>query len=436
MFAQLADHISWLFRPGRFLFGSDDRRVLKVRGWETVFFVDRPADVRAVNRATGDVFLGGAGNAFLEALLGSQSVFLLDHERHRLARKIMGRTLTRRAVQAWVPVIDHIVDAELAKATAQRDVNLGAWSRRVTMRVLCRVALGQGDERAVERIYNRFEATTGYLANVVSYAKRFWKPRGRISIGAYVRHLVGKVDAELYPLIRRRQRQAHTRGMRPAESPIDALVAAQAEHGYDNAFIRDNLAALLAAGYDTTGSALTWMFYWIAREPNVASALRDAHANNDTAYLEAFRSEVLRYCPPVEILPRRIDRSQRDRAHDMVVGLKDVDGGDAGPMVCPFVHRIHHDPNVHAEPNNFDPERFLGERRYTPDQYLPFGAGPRMCLGINLGKLILDRVLARFLDRDVTFAMKARPFRPVRRNVSIWPGFATRARVAPLDKNA
>lgn len=409
------DHISWLFFPSRFLFSKERPQRYRVLGWETVRFVDGPEEVDAVTRVTGDVFLGGAGNEFLEALFGPQSVFLLDHERHRLARRIVGPALNRRVTVDGTDVVDRYVDEAIDAARRRRLTRLAPWSRALTMRAVCRIVLDI-DDAATARLYlRRFEATTSYLANIVSYCKPTWRPRGLFSIGTITAHVVRGVDRLVYDTIAERRRQGAS-----GDSPLDVLIRGQAEHGYDDAFIRDNIVALLAAGYETTGAALAWMLYWLS-QTGAYPQLRARRAAGDVAYLTAFRNECLRYCPPIEILPRKIAVDRYEEAVRVLPDLATPGADGQPPMVCPFVHRVHHDPSVHANPERFEPERFLG-RTYASSEFLPFGLGRRFCLGAAVGQRLMDRVLDRLLDRRLEFRLATGAFRPIRRNVTIWPG--------------
>ena len=449
---RLIDHLAWLFRPGRFLFGTDSARTLRVPGWERLAFIHRSAQVRNVTRATHDrpdtVFLGGAGNAFLEPLFGEQSIFLLDGDRHRTARSIVSPTLNAKAVQCWTDVIDRIADEELAMAgRSRRRFDLGTWCRHLTMRVMCAVVVDVTDLAGTTRIFKRFEATTGYFANLVAYKKGCWRPRGTMSPLSAIESLVRReiesrvrgVDAELYPLIAARRRLIETRGARPDGlcTPMDALIGAQDRHGYDDAFIRDNLVALLAAGYDTTGAALAWLFFWLSRKPTAAVDLRKAWDRGDDRRLKAFRDEVLRICPPVEMLPRRIAAGKQEEARRIAESaeIPTTESGGDSPLVCPFVHRAHHDPVVYQAPDVFDAERFL-QRSYSPHEYFPYGLGTRMCVGRSLGGLVLDRVLRQVLINGAGPRVQRQRFRPVRRNVSIWPGFALHAVMAPVTRGS
>lgn len=409
------DHVSWLFFPSRFLFPAEHRRRYRVLGWETVRFVDGQDEVDAVTKVTGDVFLGGAGNEFLEALFGPQSIFLLDHERHRLARRIVGGAVNRRIAEDGRDVLDRYIDEAIDAAQNRWLTRLTPWSRALTMRAMCKIVLDI-DDPAVARLYfRRFESTTSYLANFVSYCKPLWQPRGLFSLGTITAQVVRGVDRLVYDTIAERRRQGAS-----GDSALDVLIRGQAEHGYDDAFIRDNVVALLAAGYETTGAAIAWMLYWLS-QTGASAQLRARREAGDVAYLTAFRNECLRYCPPIEILPRRVAEDRYEEAVRILPDLATPAADGQAPMVCPFVHRVHHDPSVHANPKEFAPERFVG-RTYRSSEFLPFGLGRRYCLGASTGQRLMDRVLDRLLERRVEFRLREGSFRPIRRNVTIWPG--------------
>lgn len=407
-----SDYVSWLFYPRRFLFPEGEQQTHRVPGWETVRFVDSQDELQAVTKATGDVFLGGAGNEFLELLLGPQSVFRLDHERHHLARQIVGAALARSSGAEFNAAVDACIDEALDAARSRRVVAFSRWSRALTMRAMCKLVFDSDDPAVSRRFFKRFESTTTYLANFVSYTKSTWRPRRKLSIATIANHVVKGVDRIVYDAIAER-RAAGASG----PSPVDALIRTQDEHGYDEAFIRDNLVALLAAGYETTGSAIAWMLYWAAQD-GAYDRLRDHKAVGDTEYLTAFRKESLRYCPPIEILPRKVAESRCEAAAEM---LPDLAASAEKPMVCPFVHRAHHDPSVHANPSRFDPDRFHG-RSYRHTEYMPFGLGRRFCLGAQIGQRLMDRTLERLLDRGLRVDLLSPSLTPVRRNVTIWPG--------------
>ncbi|MDG4829918.1 cytochrome P450 [Solwaraspora sp. WMMD1047] len=161
--------------------------------------------------------------------------------------------------------------------------------------------------------------------------------------------------------------------------------------------MRDELVTLLLAGHETTASTLGWSFYLLDRHPEVFERLRaeaievlgdrlpvyqDLHR---LTYTAAVVEEVMRLYPPVWILPRRAV------ADDEVGGYHVPAGADV--LICAYT--LHRHPAFWPEPDRFDPERFgTGRTERSRYAYIPFGAGPRFCVGNNLGMMEAVFVLA------------------------------------------
>jgi cytochrome P450 len=162
--------------------------------------------------------------------------------------------------------------------------------------------------------------------------------------------------------------------------------------------MRDELVTLLLAGHETTASTLGWTFFLLDKHPGVWQRLRneafqvlgdrppeyeDLHR---LTYTSMVVEEVMRLYPPVWILPRLA------QAEDEIGGYLVPAGADV--LVCPYT--MHRHPRLWADPERFDPERFNPSR--TPNRpnyaYIPFGAGPRFCVGNHLGMMEAVFVLA------------------------------------------
>ncbi len=421
-------YLSWLFYPKQFLFpDTNSVQTLRIPGWETMYFVDDPQKLQVIHKQTGQSFLGGTGNAFLGPLFGPQSVFLLDGAKHKVARAILSKCLSPRATHAMKEFIEGVVAEELAQAKHMGMINLGCWSRKLTMRVMAYIAWGERNPQDIQKLFNAFEKTTGILANFVSYNKKFWTSNRFFSVGNVTKYYVNKIDVIVDDVIGKRQCHSSQR----CQYVLDYLVTEQSDHGYDNGFIRDNLVSVIGAGYDTTGSAITWMLYWLSRLTieDYALLCRDREDENPRGLLKSFISESLRYCPPIEILPRSPVETSRGQISEI---LKDAEwaNSDHGepPLICPFIHRTHHNDNYFPNPEKFDMHRFLGLKA-RPNVFMPFGGGERLCLGMHLGLTILETVLTSLLKSQERFVLKNHAFRPIRRNVSIWPGFRVLARL-------
>lgn len=155
--------------------------------------------------------------------------------------------------------------------------------------------------------------------------------------------------------------------------------------------LRDELVTLLLAGHETTASTLGWTFYLLDKHPMVWQRLHDEAVEvlGDRAptyedlhrltYASMVIEEVMRMYPPVWILPRIA------QADDEVGGYHVPAGADV--VVCPYT--MHRHPGFWKDPERFDPERFDPSRTANRPRYayIPFGAGPRFCVGNHLGMM-------------------------------------------------
>ena len=155
--------------------------------------------------------------------------------------------------------------------------------------------------------------------------------------------------------------------------------------------MRDELVTLLLAGHETTASTLSWTLDLVGKHPEVAKRLHaeavEVLGDRPPEYEDLRRlpyttmvvQEAMRLYPPVWILPRL---AQQD---DEVGGYHVPAGSDV--LICPYT--LHRHPAFWDRPDRFDPDRF--DPGVTADRpryaYIPFGAGPRFCVGNSLGMM-------------------------------------------------
>ena len=169
--------------------------------------------------------------------------------------------------------------------------------------------------------------------------------------------------------------------------------------------LHDELVTILLAGHETTASTLSWTWYELSRQPEIAERIRAealaAFGDGLPQYEDLHRlpytamviQETMRLHPAVWILPRR------SLAAETVGGFEIPAGADV--LICPYT--LHRHPDFWDEPDRFDPERFAPDKAAARHRYayIPFGGGPRFCIGSNLGTM--EAVFAT--------AMVARDFR-------------------------
>ncbi|HEX2618922.1 MAG TPA: cytochrome P450, partial [Phototrophicaceae bacterium] len=166
--------------------------------------------------------------------------------------------------------------------------------------------------------------------------------------------------------------------------------------------VRDEAMTLFIAGHETTATALTWAWYLIATHPEVEAKLLvevDALGGKTLTFedvpklsytLQIFK-ETMRLYPPTWILSRQVAEPTELNGYPI----------KSGSLVHMFPFVLHRDPRFFDQPLKFDPERFAPgrEETITPYAYLPFGGGPRVCIGNSFAMMEVQLLMATILQR-------------------------------------
>jgi len=214
---------------------------------------------------------------------------------------------------------------------------------------------------------------------------------------------------------------------RRAGSPRDDLLGmfmeardADGGGGLTDAELRDEVMTMVLAGHETTANALTWAFHLLGGAPEVERALHQESSGvlqgrevalGDLPCLDLasrIHQEAMRLFPPAWIFGREAIAPDRFGAHSVPAG--------AAVSISPYL--LHRDPRFWEVPERFDPDRFLPAQvarrhRYA---YLPFAAGPRMCIGNAFAMMEMQIVLALVSSR---YRLAPVPERPVELDPSV-----------------
>lgn len=223
-----------------------------------------------------------------------------------------------------------------------------------------------------------------------------------------------------------------------SEDLVGRLLAArdpETGEGFSRAEVRDQIMTFLLAGHETTSAALTWMWYELARHPEVRDKVYAEVAEKlggrtpqaeDVDRLQlttAVVEETLRLYPSVWILDRFSVRTTT------VCGYR-VPAGSV-MLIPPYLN--HHDGTRWPDPERFDPTRFLPDQAADRPRlaYLPFGYGPRMCLGGRFALMEAVLVTALVAQR---FVLDLEPMRaiPPEPNVTLRPRGGLRMTLRPV----
>ncbi len=171
----------------------------------------------------------------------------------------------------------------------------------------------------------------------------------------------------------------------------------------NNQELLDESIILLVAGNKTSAVTMAWLFYLLAINPEIEQKVLESvndSLGDEAPSLESLRSlayplqvleETLRVYPVVWL----VDREPVE--DDEFKGVKIKKGED----IAAFIYGLHHNAKYWKDPEKFDPERFTPENKkeHTPFSYLPFGGGPRICIGKNFAIMEMQFILAMLIRR-------------------------------------
>jgi cytochrome P450 len=402
---------------------SGDLATNWVAGWPQAAFRERYMFARVLTirnhiindpDAIGRVLLDNAVNyekpALIKRILAPAvgwNLLVADGEVWREQRRLMAPVFTPAAVESFNGVFRDVAreQADLWAAEAPGRIDVAQAATRATFQVMSR-SLFSGDPALTS------EAGAGHITATLASAGKYsiakiigapWLDRSRIRRqglkgAAFLR-------AQLTGFIRKRQADPS-----PPQDFMTRLLDAFAEsHPPEEAaeLALGNGVLFFVAGHETTANALTWALYLMGGEPEVqeraaeeaiaavAAAGAPAQTLGRLPYLRMVLEETMRLYPPAT----RMDRSPL--TDDVLCGRPVL----AGDMVTIWPWLLHRHEALWAAPDLFDPENFspAAKAKQHRFQYIPFGAGPRTCIGAafatNEALLILAEWLSRYRFR-------------------------------------
>ena len=363
-------------------------------GFGTGVYVADPEAIRQLFTGDQSDLLAGEANSFMEPVLGSHSVIVLDGSEHLRQRKLLLAPFQGSRVAAFREVIRGVAERELAQWQPGRRLAVRERMRALTFEVICRAVFGITEPARVAQLQATFSALIDSSPlYVVSAALR--RDLGPLSPGRRFQTRIKAADSLLLEEIERR------RGVGDLDQRSDVLsllLCARDEQGeaMTDAELRDELFTMLAAGHETTSTALAFAFELLLRDERVLCRLREELDAGEDAYLDAVVKETLRLRPIIDAAERTLT------APRMVAGWQ----LPAGTKVYPGTLLVQMREDLYPAPNSFQPERFLDG---TVESYawLPFGGGIRRCIGAALAQAEMAEVL-----RAAVSSLSLAPVRP------------------------
>lgn len=380
-----------------------------------------PDCIKQVFTAPTDVL--HAGKNPLGEVLGPGSLFSMDEQRHLDERRLLLPAFHGNRLAAYEGLIEDEAIAAMASWPEDRPVRTIKTFNKITLRIILRAVFGaEGEDLATLEREIPPGTALGQRLVTMSFLRR---DLGRFSPGGRFKRYRALYDEIVGRLV---DRCLADPNLAERTDILSQMVLGLRERGQEinRSEVADELLTLLVAGHETTASSLAWAVERLSRHPEVMRRLE--------AEIEDGGSE---------LLTATILELQRHRTIIAGVGRVAVQPFELGKwlippgvVLMPASASVHRDGRIYSSSDDFDIDRFVGEKPGTYT-WIPFGGGVRRCIGSAFAQLEMEIVLRAMLTNYELLPTSDRPERESFRGVAYAPSkggigrFRRRAR--PLE---
>jgi cytochrome P450 len=384
-----------------------DIGIFRVGPWPVVL-VNSPEYVYNVLVANADAFeKAPLLRQHLRPLLGNGLVSS-ENEFHKRQRQLIAPAFQHHRIATSAEVIAAYAERIQDDWADGTTINIGDEMMRLTLWIVGKTLFGAdvlSEAAEMRATLTTIAHVANDMANTLIRVPASWPTRRN----QHFRQAITRLDATIGRIIEQRRQANHDQG-----DLLSMLLHAQDED--DGSFmtdqqVRDEAITLFIAGHETTAQALTWTWYLLTQHPAVYAQLRtevDRVLGGRTPTstdlpalpytLQVFK-EALRLYPPSWVILRQAQQSVGVGNYELPRGMR--------VAVSPYT--LHRRPDDFPHPEEFDPDRFtLQAETHRPRYaYLPFGAGPRVCIGNHFALMEAHLILSALIQR-VTFELVPR----------------------------
>ncbi|MEP2947796.1 MAG: cytochrome P450 [Lentilitoribacter sp.] len=342
-------------------------------------------------RSGGQVIKGPKNSAHQRLRTG---IIAMNGRKHRQHRKLMQPPFAKIAVATYVPTITRLIDQVLDRWDMDKPFDMYVETTKMANWIAAHILFDHDD---FDRSTQTCELITKWIDLDVKARKLPVAFDITGTAGARLLRHAEVVEEAMHELINAKRKETE-----PGKDVLSILVhAAKVEDvRLTDVDLSAHAVILHAAAFVTTATALAWAMYLIAQNPKFAADLNDEIEANITNWppdaaqvdslplLDGLIRESLRLLPPVHHVIRTATKDAELEGVEMRSGDRAV--------VSAFM--THRDPDIFSDPTKFDPTRWMGTKP-GPFQFIPFSAGPRLCLGYQFVMLEMKLVVIRAMQR-------------------------------------
>ena len=322
----------------------------------------------------------------------------LEGEGWHKRRKLSSPPLQPKRIAGYVDTMVKYTERTVARFGEGEQRDMHTDSRRLTMSIAAKTLLGFEMGYEAERIGEILDTAVDYYTSRLFPWQRILPAAVPTRLQVRFERAMRELDEIIFGLIARLRRED---GAADADHLLGQLMRARDEEGkpLGDRQLRDEAITMLVGGHETTALTITYAVHELARHPEHAARLRaeiEAAAAGRSLcasdlpalpFLDAVMRETLRLYPPVHALSRKVIQS-------FELGGYNIRPGSI-VLITPF--GMHRNPRWHDAPERFWPERWLTRPEPARGTYIPFGDGPRVCVGGHFAMAQAKFVLATFM---------------------------------------
>ena len=306
-------------------------------------------------------------------------VLITDGAEHDRYRELMEAPLHPSKLPNYTPMMIEQTDRVSSQWKDGEVVDMLVEGRKIALLIIMQTLFSKDAWDDIPHIWTPILKSIEYISPGPWI---FWRNIPRPGMKKHLKAM----DEYLYGIIEERRK---TKEEWKIESGKSDLLQHLIDAGLTDDVIRDQMLTMLIAGHDTSTALLAWTFALIGQHPDVhAKLVHEVDTLEKSPLLDQVIKESLRLYPPIHIGNRRV-------AEEMQFSEGTV---PAGERMFYSIYLTHRDPSIWENAENFCPERFARGRKTPPMAYVPFGGGPRACIGAAFGQAEARLVIAHLLQ--------------------------------------
>lgn len=372
---------------------------------ERTYLINHPDLVKEILTLKSDNYTKRTiGFKMLKVVLGESTFTTYGSpwkRKRRLAQPSFHKTKISNLSNIMTNTIEEMLDQWEVKCDNKEVIEVTEEMMRLTLKVVVRALFSTGlSEEEVQVVADVFTPLLEATNKRVSFPFQFLYKLPTTKNKVYQEH-IDQLDKIIYRIIRERRAMVNK-----PEDLLQMLMDAEDEETGEplsDQELRDEAMTIFIAGHETTANAMSWLWATLSQRPDIRDKVEQEVSDfighrkptasdfvNLPYALQVFK-EILRVYPPVPVIPRKIE-------NDDTLGDYSLEG-KSSILFSPYL--LHRHPDFWENPESFNPDRFdkdvqKGQHTFA---YLPFGGGPRICMGNNFAMMEAVFIIAMIIQR-------------------------------------